>query len=208
MKSDPREKPAIFELRVNGMVIGASMRRLPDNPDECDVVIHDPLVGDFTIHDQFTIDIKKYAGNEPIWSRVSLRHLKSTFLESISSDLPSIQEILDSEIFQPADPEDAVQPGAKAQKILVAPQAGRAQRILYQAGIPSIVMSFTGRVMPNPEGSLMVPHIRTAVRVLSRHGFKPGPVCYLLLDKKTLNTLRLVQRPVAPTKGEQDDHEL
>jgi len=208
VKSDPREKQAAFELRVNGMVVAASMRRKNDDPDECEVVVHDPLVGDFTIHDQFTIDIKKYAGSEAIWSRVSLRHLKSTFLESTSSDLPSIQEILDSEIFQPAEPEDALQPGAKAQKVLVVPQARRAQRILYQAGIPSIVMSFTGRVMPNPEGSLMVPHIRTAVRVLSRQGFKPGPVCYLLLDKNTLNTLRLVQRPVAPTKGEQDDQEL
>src|ERR1700741_3475850 len=125
VKSDPREKPAIFELRVNGMVVGASMRRLPDNPDECDVVIHDPLVGDFTIHDQFTIDVKKYAGSEPIWSRVSLRHLKSTFLESISSDLPSIQEILDSELYQPRNSADAARPGTKPHKVMVADQARR-----------------------------------------------------------------------------------
>jgi len=208
VKSDPREKPAIFELRVNGMVVGASMRRLLDNPDECDVVIHDPLVGDFTIHDQFTIDIKKYAGSEPIWSRVSLRHLKSTFLESTSSDLPSIKEILDYELYQPKDSADAAQAGAKPQNVMVAAQASRAQRILYMAGIPSIVMTLTRRRMPNAEGSLMVPDIRTAVRELSRHGFKPGPVQYLLLDKKTLKTLRLVQRPIPDKKEDLDDSEL
>ena len=49
MKSDPREKPATFELRVNGMVVSASMRRAPDDSEECDVVIHDPLVGDTCI---------------------------------------------------------------------------------------------------------------------------------------------------------------
>lgn len=71
MKSDPREKQVTFELRVNGMVVAASMRRRNDDPDDCDVLIHDPRVGEFAIHDEFTIDVKKYAGSEPIWSRVS-----------------------------------------------------------------------------------------------------------------------------------------
>ena len=208
MKSDPREKQAAFELRVNGMVVAASMRRKANDPDECDVVIHDPLVGEFTIHDEFTIDVRKYAGSEPIWSRVSLRHLKSTFLESTSSDLPSIQEILDSEIFEPTDSADAARIGAKQQKFMVAAHARRAQRVLYQARIPSIVMSLTGRVMPNAEGSLMVPNIRAAVQVLCAHRLKPGPVQYLLLDGKTLNTLRLVQQPIPDPKGQQDDQEL
>ena len=200
MKSDPREKTGTFELRVNGMVVAASMRRAPDDPNECCIVVHDPLVGDFTVHEEFTIDVKKYAGSEPVWSRVSLCHLKSSFLESISSDLPSIQEILDSNLFQENDAMEAVQAGAKPQKVKVAAQARRAQRILYMSGIPSIVMSLTGRVMPNAEGSLMVPNIRSAVRVLSAHGFKPSPAGYLLLDSKTLNTLRLVQRTIADNK--------
>jgi hypothetical protein len=128
MKSDPREKAATFELRVNGMVVAASMRRAPDDPKECDVVVHDPLVGDFIVHDEFTIDVKKYAGSEPIWSRVSLRHLKSTFLKSTSTDLPSIEEILDSNLFQENDVMEAVQAGAKPQKVKVAAQARWAQR--------------------------------------------------------------------------------
>lgn len=106
------------------------------------------------------------------------------------------------------DSADAAQPRAKPQKVMVAAQASRAQRILYMAGIPSIVMTLTRRRMPNAEGSLMVPDIRAAVRELSRRGFKPGPVRYLLLDKKTLNTLRLVQQPIADKKGDQDDSQL
>ena len=206
MNPDPKEKSLGFELRVNGMVVQASMRRIEGNPDDCEVVIRDPLVGEFTIHDEFTIDVKKFAGNEPIWSRVSLRHLKSTFLEATSSDLPSIKEILESELYREGA-EDPSQVSPKSSEVvLVAVQVRRAQRVLYLAGIPSIVMSLTRHRMRNAEGALVVPNLRAAVRALSGHGFKPGPVQYLLLDTKTGNTLRLVQRWVAD-KGAKDGSE-
>ena len=208
MKSDPREKPQTFELRVNGMVVPASMRRTAGKSDECEVVIHDPMVGEFAINEEFAIDVRKYAGTEPIWSRVSLRHLKSTFLEATSSDLPSIEEILESELYDQKDAADAAQPSSKSsQVVLVAVQVRRAQRILYLAGIPSIVMNFTPHRMRNAEDALIVPDLRTAVRELSGHGFKPGPLKYLLLDTKTGSTLRLVQKWV-PGKGAQSDLEL
>jgi len=206
VKPDPKEKSLGFELRVNGMVVQASMRRIEGKPEDCEVVIRDPLVGEFTIHDEFTIDVKKYAGSEPIWSRVSLRHLKSSFLEATSGDLPSIKEILESELYR-EDAEAPVQLNTKPSETLrVALQVRRAQKILYLAGIPSLVMAFTPHRMRNAEGALIVPNIRAAVRVLSAHGFKPGPVQYLLLDTKTADTLRLVQRPLAG-KGAKDDSE-
>jgi hypothetical protein len=208
VKPDPREKSTAFELRVNGMVVEASMRRTATNSEECEVLIRDPLVGEFALHEEFAIDVRKYAGSEPIWSRVSLRHLKSTFLEATSSDLPSIKEILESELFRKDDAGGAAQPNAQSSEaVLVAAQARRAQRILYLAGIPSIVMSLTPHRMHNAEGALIVPDLRVAVRELSAHGFKPGPLKYLLLDTKTGNTLRLVQRWVAD-KGARDGLEL
>jgi len=205
---DPKEKSLGFELRVNGMVVQASMRRIEGNPDDCEVVIRDPLVGEFTIHDEFTIDVKKYAGSESIWSRVSLRHLKSTFLEATSSDLPSIAEILESELYRQTDAPAAFQPNIRSsQVVLVAVQVRRAQRILYLAGIPSIVMNLTPHRICNEEGALVVPNLRNAVRELIKHGFQTGPLKYLLTDTKTGNKLRLVQKWV-PDRGAQNGPEL
>ena len=208
MKPDPREKPLTFELRVNGVVVEASMRRMASNPEECEVVIRDPLVGEFTINEEFAIDVKKYAGTEPIWSRVSLKHLKSTFLEATSNDLPSVAEILESELYRQTDAADASQPKVKSSHfVLLAVQVRRAQRILYLAGIPSIVMSLTPHRMRNGEGALVVPNLRNAVRELIQHGFQTGPVKYMLTDTKTGNKLRLVQKWV-PDKGAQNGPEL
>jgi len=207
VKPDPREKPLTFELRVNGVVVEASMRRMASNPEECEVVIRDPLVGEFTINEEFAIDVKKYAGTEPIWSRVSLKHLKSTFLEATSNDLPSVAEILESELYRQKDVGDGSQPNKSSQVVLVAVQVRRAQRILYLAGIPSIVMSLTPHRMRNEEGALVVPNLRNAVRELIQHGFQTGPVKYMLTDTKTGNKLRLVQKWV-PDKGAQNGPEL
>ena len=208
MKPDPREKPLTFELRVNGVVVEASMRRMASNPEECEVVIRDPLVGEFTINEEFAIDVKKYAGTEPIWSRVSLKHLKSTFLEATSNDLPSVAEILESELYRQTDAADASQPKVKSSHfVLLAVQVRRAQRILYLAGIPSIVMSLTPHRMRNEEGALVVPNLRNAVRELIQHGFQTGPLKHLLTDTKTGNKLRLVQKWV-PDKGAQNGPEL
>lgn len=209
MKSDPREKPPTFELRVNGVVVEACLRPPMTDPGEHEVVVRDPLIGEFAINDEFAIDVKRHAGTAPIWSRVSLKHLKSTFLGVISDDLPSVSEILESELFTRADAVDVPQRSAKSSQIvLVASQARRAQRILYQAGIPSIVMSLTPHRMRNSEGALVVPNLRAARCELLAHGFQAESVKYLLKDTKTGNKLLLVQRWIGANKGATNDPSL
>jgi hypothetical protein len=195
VKSDPREKPLTFELRVNGVVVEASLRRTASNPKECEVVVRDPPVGEFAIDEEFAIDVKEFAGTEPIWSRVSLKHLKSTFLEASSNDQPTILGILESELCRQVNAANLPQHGVKSTPVvLVAAQVHRAQRVLYLAGIPSVVMSLTPRRMRNSEGALVVPHLGNAVRELLKHGFQTESVKYLLTDTKTGNELRLVQK--------------
>lgn len=185
------------------------MRRMSSHPEECEVVIRDPLVGEFTINEEFAIDVTKYAGTEPIWSRVSLKHLKSTFIEATSNDLPSIAEILESELYRQTDAADASRPSIKSsQVVLVAVQVRRAQRILYLAGIPSIVMSLTPHRMRNEEGALVVPNLRNARCKLLAHGFQAESVKYLLKDTKTGKKLLLVQQWIGANKGAINDPSL
>ena len=76
------------------------------NPEECEVVGRDPLVGEFAIDEEFANDVKEYSGTEPIWSQVSREHLKSTFFESSSNDLPTISGIVESERYRQVNAAD------------------------------------------------------------------------------------------------------
>src|SRR6202007_2911446 len=125
------------DLRVNGVAVKASLRRKVDDPEDYDVVVCDAAIGAFAINDEFAIDTKRHAGTVPIWSRVSLKQLKSELLIKVGDDLPSVSDILESELFdQLTSDEDQDKNYKRSQVALVAVHARRAQRILYQAGIP------------------------------------------------------------------------
>jgi hypothetical protein len=66
------------------------------NPEECEVVVRDPLLANLSLTKNLQT-MSEYAGTELIWCRVSLKHLKSTFLESSSNALPTISGIVESE---------------------------------------------------------------------------------------------------------------
>src|ERR1700740_271685 len=139
MTQDPKESPT-FDLRVNGVAVKASLRRKVDDPEDYDVVVCDAAIGAFAINDEFAIDTKRQAGTVPIWSRVSLKQLKSELLIEVGDDLPSISDILESELFdQLASDEQQHRSDKRSQVALVAAHAHRAQRVLYQGGIPSIL---------------------------------------------------------------------
>ena len=204
MTQDPKESPT-FELRVNGVAVKGSLRRKAHDPEDYDVVVCDAAIGAFAINDEFAIDTKRHAGTVPIWSRVSLKQLKSELLIKVGDDLPSVSDILESELFdQLTSDEDQDKNYKRSQVALVAVHARRAQRILYQAGIPSILLSLTPLRMRHSEGALAVPNLVAARRELLSHGFQVGPLKYLLTDKRTGKILRIVQRWI-PVKKENDD---
>src|ERR1700746_402360 len=176
MTKNPKEFPT-FDLRVNGVAVKASLRRKADDPNDYDVMVSDAVIGEFAINDEFAIETRRHAGTEPIWSRVSLMQLKSEFLVAVGDDLPSISDILESELFDrlTAD-EDKDKKHKRSQVAVVAAHALRAQRVLYQAGIPSILVSLTPPRMRNSEGALVVPKLAAARDELLSHGFQVGPL--------------------------------
>jgi hypothetical protein len=118
------------------------------NPEECEVVGRDPLVGEFAefaIDEEFANDVKEYSGTEPIWSQVSRKHLKSTFLESSSNDLPTISGIVESERHRQVN-------AADVPNMTSNPRLSCRLRSKCAAGIPSIVMNLTSHRIHNSEG--------------------------------------------------------
>jgi hypothetical protein len=175
-------------LIVNGVPFGSlSVRNRPDDSDDFDVVVTEPMLGQFALHAEFDIDVCEPDSD---WRRVSLEELKGMLTKSALrtvGDLPRASEIAECRLFARVD--DIEIPYWERSRLS---GLGReeacvryVQRILYRVGIPHLVAGTT----------FTVPSAPTARIPLKRAGFRQSPISRsALVEPRTNVAIQIIER--------------
>jgi hypothetical protein len=176
------------ELLLNGMSMhSVGTRRTSERAGDFDIVVTDLVLGAFSLHSGFEIDIR---GGDASWRRVSLNELKAVLRKSSLlrvADLPKASEIAECQLFARVD--DIEFPDWESGGVS---NLGReeacvryVQRVLYRVGIPHLVAGTT----------FTVPSASTARIPLKRAGFRRSAISRsALVEPRTNVTVQLVQR--------------
>jgi hypothetical protein len=184
---DPSGLDVPCELLLNGVSVRrVAIRQPADAVADFDVVFTDPVLGSFSLHSGFDIDMRELDLN---WRRVSLEELKGILRRSSplrSEDLPKASEIAESRLFARVD--DIEIPHWQRSRLS---SRGReecvhyVQRIFYRVGIPHLVAGTT----------FTVPSAATARIPLKRAGFRESEISRsALIEPRTGCAIQVIER--------------
>lgn len=183
----PDEFPC--ELLVNGVSIqSVRIRQGAESAGDLAVVITDPVVGCFTLHSGFDIDVQE--PDSTSWRRVSLEELKKILKDKnllASESLPNSSQMAECRLFARVDDIEIPQWEVSRLSVLGREEAcvRYIQRILYRTGIPHLVSGTT----------FTVPSALTARIPLKRAGFRQSTISRsALVEPRTNVTVQLVER--------------
>ena len=184
--SAPEDFPC--ELLLNGVSVRrVAIRRAADSEADFDVVITDPVLGSFSLHSGFEIDMREHDLN---WRRVSLEELKRILrCRSLLSlgDLLKVSDIAESRLFARVD--DIKIPHLERSPLSIRGHEEACvryvQRIFYRVGIPHLVAGTT----------FSVPSAQTARIPLKRAGFRRSEISRsALIEPRTGCAIQVIER--------------
>jgi hypothetical protein len=185
----PDEFPC--ELLVNGVPVqSVRIRQGTESGDDLDVVVTDPVVGCFTLHSGFDIDIHQ---PDQSWRRVSLDALKGILKDKYllpADDFPNASEIAGCRLFARVDDIQIPHWESMPRSVLRRQDAcvQFACRVLYRTGIPHLVSGTT----------FVVPSAPTARIPLKRAGFRTSTISpSALVEPRTQVSIQLIERDPA-----------
>ena len=175
------------DLIVNGVPFrSVNIRNRPDDPDEFDVVVIEPMLGQFALHAGFDIDVRDPDSH---WRPRSFDELKGMLVNSALltiGDLPKASEIAECRLFARVDDiqiphwESGPRSALRRQEACVR----YVQRIFYRVGIPHLIAGTT----------FTVPTAPTARIPLQRAGFRQSEISLsALVEPRTGCAIQLVQ---------------
>jgi hypothetical protein len=176
------------ELLLNGVPIQSlRVRQIGDSVDDFDLVVTDSVLGAFSLHSMFEIELHQADSS---WRRVSLDELKGIVKDKqsvLADDLAKASETAECRLF--ARLHDIVFPHWGSGRF---PTLGReeacvryVQRIFYRVGIPHLVAGTT----------FTVPSASTAQIPLKRAGFRRSTIsASALVEPRTRVTVQLIER--------------
>jgi hypothetical protein len=178
-----------WKLKVNGIPVRAvQIHCVPDSADDFQVLMIDPLIGNFSLTDAFELEMREEGS---LWRPVTLEKLKMTLTESSeflqTEDIPKASEIAERRLFDRLDDLDIPHRNSpRVAKITGHDRCvKRVQFLLYEAAIPHEV---SGTVF-------VVPSALKARIVLRRAGFRPSPIApAALIEPLSGCAIQLVER--------------
>jgi hypothetical protein len=177
------------ELLLNGVPAQiVKIHQRADSAGDFDIQVTVPVLGAFSLHSGFEIDVHE---PEATWRRVSLEELKvvlksSTYLLP-ADDLPKSSEVAECRLFARAD--DIQIPHWESRRLSVFRREEACvryvQRIFYRVGIPHLVSGTT----------FLVPSAPTARIPLKRAGFRRSEISpSALVEPRTGCAIQVIER--------------
>lgn len=187
-----RESSALEDFSCELLLNGVSVRRVAirqtaESVADFDVIFTDPVLGSFSLHAGFDIDMREDDLN---WRRVSLEELKGILRRNSLlrfENLPKGSDIAEGRLFARVD--DIEIPHWERSRLSI---RGReeacvryVQRIFYRVGIPHLVAGTT----------FSVPSAATARIPLKRAGFRRGEISSsALIEPRTGCAIQVIER--------------
>jgi hypothetical protein len=186
---EPSEVGAVScDVIVNGVLFrSVNIRNRSDTCDDFDVVVTDPMLGKFALHDGFDIDVREPVSDR---QRVSIEELKGILANGALAavgDLPTASEIAECHLFVGVDDIQLPHWESEPRSVLRGQEAcvRYVQRIFYRVGIPHLIAGTT----------FTVPSAPTARIPLKRAGFRQSEISpSALIEPRTGCAIQLVQR--------------
>ncbi len=192
MRDYSRHDELPCELLLNGVrVQGVRIRQTKQSLGDFDIVVSDPVLGAFSLHSGFDINVHQPDSG---WRKVSVDELRMILKDRNllpAKDLPKVSEITECRLFARVD--DIEIPHWQGGRLF-----GRGpeeacvryvQRIFYRVGIPHLVAGTT----------FTVPSAPTAKIPLKRAGFRESPVSRsALVEPRTNVAIQVIQRSPLP----------
>jgi hypothetical protein len=176
------------DILINGVPFrSARIRKRPGYPHDFDVVVTEPMLGQFALHAGFEIDVRE---SDSVWQRVSLDELKGILTRSVSQavgDLAKAAEIAECRLFAGVDDIQIPHWESEPRSVLRRQDAcvRYVQRIFYRVGIPHLIAGAT----------FTVPSAMTARIPLKRAGFRQSEISpSALVEPRTGCSILLVER--------------
>ncbi len=182
----PDEIPC--DVLINGVPFrSVHMRNRSAYPHNFDVVVTEPMLGQFALHAGFDIDVRE---SDSVWRRVSLGELKGILTRSASqavANLAKAAAIAEYRLFARVDdiqiPDWESEPHSVLRRLDACVRY--VQRIFYRAGIPHLIAGTT----------FTVPSAPTARIPLKRAGFRQSEISpSALVEPRTGCAIQLVER--------------
>lgn len=177
-----------LDLMVNGVTMEARLRFHPEAPEGFDVIVEDPFIGTFALHDQFDLLLRE-SGSE--WRPASLDELRKILAKAAGflevEDLPTASEAAARKLFDRFDDVDATpRKPPRLGKITGHHDCmRRVQELLYEARIPHRV---AGAVF-------VVPNVSRTRIVLRRAGFEKSKIAPAALEEPRSGcAIQLIER--------------
>jgi len=176
------------KLRLNGVSVqSVGIRRTTESAGDFDILVKVPLLGAFSLHSGFEIELHEPDAN---WRRVSLDELKEILNKRNLlpvGDLQKASEIAECRLFAPVD--DITIPRWEHGRLSVLGREDACvryvQRILYRVGIPHLVLGTT----------FLVPSAATARIPLQRAGFRRSEISRsALVEPRTGCAIQVIER--------------
>ena len=176
------------ELMLNGVSVqSVRIRETAEAGGDFDVIVTDPVLGDFALHTGFEIAVHQ---PDSSWRQVSLAAFKSSLKESAllaAGDLPTTSELAECRLF--ARVSDIRIPNLDSSPRSVIGRQDSViiytQRIFYRAQIPYLTFGTT----------FLVPSASTARIPLQRAGFRKSELSpSALIEPRTGGSIQLVER--------------
>jgi hypothetical protein len=176
------------DLSLNGLPLhSVRVRQTGDCADDFDVIVTDPVLGAFSLHAGFDIDVRE---RDSSWRRVSLDELKG-ILKSRNllpiEDLPRASEMAECRLFARVDDIEIPHWESAPRSVLRRQDAcvHYVQRILYRVGIPHLVAGTT----------FIVPSAGTVRIPLKRAGFRKSEISpSAWVEPRTGCSIQLIER--------------
>jgi hypothetical protein len=167
-----------LELRVNGVEIDwAWLRQCGKLPTELELVVRDPVLGEFAVdRDAFTFEIREQ-GAQSQWRQVTadeaLEEIAATDRLLEIEGLPKASEMAERKLFDRLDDIPVPRRAGRRRRARMGEDGAhiiRAEEVLYSAGVPHILLPVQrDRFASNV---IMVPSLLKAKIALCRGGFK------------------------------------
>lgn len=184
-------------MRVNGVEFHeASLRSCGGHPTNCEVVIRDPALGSFALHEEFILEIREGEDGKTNWRQISLGELEAAVLEGAQKaacNPPQGPGMFDG----PWEPVKSPMRGTLG-RIPVEGDSSHITRVdeaLTRAGIQfQIVGGLDSRGQGACHVTLAVRSLVGAGTCLRRAGFLESPESkYVLVDSRTGWKVRLLE---------------
>ena len=163
------------------------IRPIAKSGDDFDIVVTDSLLGSFSLHSGFDIEVREC---EAAWRRVSLQELKTILKNRYvmsGGDLTTDSQNTESRLFAPVNNIEVPEWQCGRFSILGREAAcvRYVQRILYRTGIPHLVSGTT----------FLVPSATTARIPLKRAGFRQSKISpSALVEPRTGCAIQVIER--------------